>query len=161
MSNDRIPDPYPMDPWAKIAAGRDAMVRHATPEDAVLWIAKQYGVWLHGYIARDIADAVLATADEIVKVSEVLPRELADEAREHVRTQVRRDLLIGCADQGVIPTRLSVITEVRYDMASMREVPAGWPEQYDRWTHWRITASVPVRMPPVDRAAAVKAGIPS
>lgn len=140
---------------------------------AVLWRYRASVPSIPEYILRAIADAVLATADTICQVEELCVRqwwEREERYRDHVRQELRHKLLDGITRDGRIPTALPVET------LGYRDIRRAWPTdgapRWDGgvvpdeavaggadWTHRLVRLTVPVRTPPVDRAAAVRAGV--
>ena len=113
----------------------------------------------HDYQAAAIANAARSFADTVVHVRQTAHRfqwEEADGFRDYLRQAMRRELLDAVASQGLIPVALPSET-LRYSagfLDGFREMPedSGWQEV-------TVTLEVPVRTPPVDREAAVKAGL--
>lgn len=151
-------------------------IRYADPVDAVERTAAAHGIHLYTHVAAAIADAVLnTTADTVVSMREACAREQwehDERYRDHVRAHLRRKLLDAVTSQGRIPTTLPVEELRHYDwrnwpMSRMTDeqtpdgavVPDWAIEQGADWTHVEVSLTVPVRTPPIDRAAAVKAGL--
>jgi hypothetical protein len=111
--------------------------------------------------ARALADAANSYWDQITYVGQAVPREQweADRFREYLRQRMRNDLLELVTRQGFVPVTLPHET-VRYvtggilDPENVHEVP----ESAD-WQMAVVILEVYVRAPPVDREAAVKAGV--
>lgn len=141
-------------------------IEHSDPVEAAkaaLWKHERVGGVGHiaDHVIRDVVDAVLATADTICTVRELCMREMwehNERYREHVRTDLRCQLLDAVTGHGLIPTALPA-EELRYTDWRHRiagpdnaipdgaDIPAEAIEQGVDWTHVEVVLSVPVRMP--------------
>lgn len=106
-----------------------------------------------------IAREILAYADDQVGTIQVAPREMWENEgyRRHRRQAMRRELIEAVTSQGYVPVGLPTETLVYVRMGPPwygGEVP----ESAD-WDTVKVSLEVKVRTPPVDRAAAVRAGI--
>jgi hypothetical protein len=167
----------PVDHNPASAAEREAINRKYISEapnvaEAVQRAAKLAAVpcTLHDYQAQAIADAARSFADSTVHVTRGVARRdwEDDQFRHYVRDKMRYDLLALLTKQGLIPVDLPA-ESVKYldrwfnpDVHDAERVSGIPPEAVKAGTEWEtimLMLSVPVRRPPVDRAAAVRAGI--
>jgi len=140
--------------------------------------AVQMAAWLQGisvaeHQARLIAEVALSFSDSVLHIRQAaLKHEWAIDAyREHIRHDMRHKLIDTVAQQGYIPLALPAEALMYMDRffypgaddvdapCRSREVPAEAVEQGAEWESVILELSVPVRRPPVDRYAAVRAGI--
>lgn len=127
--------------------------------------AGEVGVGLAEHQAKHIADAAIAFYDEAAAVRQVASPEMwrAPGFQGHLRQSMRHELLDMITRKGLVPVSLPRET-VRFMgggyAAFVDPEGAGYevPETGD-WHQAAVMLSVPVRRPPVDREAAVKAGI--
>lgn len=130
--------------------------------DAVARKAAQLGIRLIGYQAEELARVALASFRDIVTSRQLAYREQwqAEGFREHLRQRMRYALLELVTDQGLLPVELPT-ERIRYLMGSIYD-PSGPGREVPEEASWdcvAVTLEVRVRIPPVDRAAAVKAGV--
>ena len=153
---------------------REQIKKHArNATEAVQIAARQVGSELAGYQAQWVAEVARTFAEGGSAVREACPRQMweIEDYRQHVRREMRFRLLDELTSQGFIPVDLPSET-LRYlgrwgfmagdDLEraeGIPEIPAEAVEQGAEWETVILTLTVPVRRPPVDRAAAVKAGI--
>jgi hypothetical protein len=129
--------------------------------EAVRRAARHVGVTVeHDYQANAIAEAARSFADTVIGNRRAAARfQWENEGfRDYTRQDLRRELLDTITRQGLLPVSLPRET-IRYtagfpDAGGLREVP----ESAD-WQTVIVEIEVGVRTPPVDREAAVKAGI--
>jgi hypothetical protein len=123
--------------------------------------AAKAGVNLYEHQAEALALAAISYFNEIVHVRQVADRHLweADGFQDHLRQRMRHELLDGITRRGLVPVSLPR-EEVRFmaggfiDPEGRCEVPEGAD-----WQMAELSLEVKVRRPPVDREAAVKAGV--
>lgn len=153
---------------------REQIKKHArNATEAVLIAARQVGKEIADYQAQWIAEVARTFAESGAAVREACPRQMweIEDYRQHVRREMRFKLLNEVTDQGLIPVDLPS-EALRYvgrwgfmagddpeRFEGIPEIPAEAVEQGAEWETVILTLTVPVRRPPVDRAAAVKAGI--
>ena len=140
----------------------DAMQLSTPAANAARYAASRLGVQLSDYVAQAVADAVLDAADSILSTSESVPRHLWQnpDAQGHVLQQLRRKLLDEITGQGLVPTALPTQTLTYQSWRYGNDQPLRASEtEPAEWDTVEVTLTVPVRVPPVDRKAAVKAGI--
>lgn len=120
------------------------------------------GIHLTDYVAQAVAEAVLDAVDGTMSVRESMPRHMWQDsaAQDYVLQQLRRKLLDEITSQGLVPTALPAqsLRYVSWTFGSDQPLRASETEPAE-WDTVEITLTVPVRVPPVDRKAAVKAGI--
>lgn len=143
-------------------ADRAYIRQAASPADAAGRAAALHGISLPGYAAQQIADAVLGYADNTVSVRESVEQRMwqSPGAQDHVLQHLRHQLLDEITSQGMVPTALPTAA-LRYGSwlyGSDRPHRSSEAEPAE-WNTVEVTLTVPVRVPPVDRKAAVKAGI--
>lgn len=145
-------------------ADRAYIQQATTPADAAGRAAALHGITLPGYAAQQIADAVLGYADNTMSVRDSVERRMWQDpgAQEHVLQQLRRKLLEEITSQGLVPTSLPAVAlryaSWRYGTDQPLPMRASEAEPAE-WDTVEVTLTAPVRVPPVDRKAAVKAGI--
>ena len=150
-------------------------IEHSDPIEAAkaaLWRHRAYFSTPPDHVLRDLVNAILAAADTVMEVRYTAVRQAwgREGLREHVRAEMRLNLLDQVTRTGRIPTALPVET-LRYflfpsyfppaedgGVAGTGEVPAEYVNDAE-WQIVELRLWVPVRTPPVDRAAAVRAGI--
>jgi hypothetical protein len=115
-------------------------------------------------VAREIADAVLACYDSTVRWTQLVRRVHWEEPRfrDHTRQMMRHHLLETVTSRGLVPVGLpseGVRHRHRSAMFGRELNPAEGGELDTEWDLAEVTLRVPVRTPPVDRRAAVKAGV--
>jgi hypothetical protein len=131
---------------------------------AVMLAAGEVGVTVAEYQAKRMADAAIAFYDEIVQAREVASRHLweAPGFQEHRRQSMRHKLLDGITRRGLVPVSLphETVHFLLSSFAGFQDPDAGTevPESAP-WDMAAVTLDVAVRRPPVDREAAVRAGI--
>lgn len=123
---------------------------------------------LPDHVLGDLVRAVLDCADGVDEVSRRVPSHIwpMETARQYARSEMRANLLDHIFSHGHVPTALPK-EEISYHSLGLsvddpfgEEIPAeavaagAVPFYMVRLTLW-----CPVRIPPVDRAAAVKAGL--
>jgi hypothetical protein len=120
--------------------------------------------------ARMIAEAACGFAEQVVETTKTAPREPHWEDprfREHLRQEMRWDLLDMVTRTGRVPVSLPA-EQVRYLRGFGLTAPpgsgagTGGMEETGEdgpWDTVAVTLTVGVRVPPVDRAAAVRAGL--
>jgi hypothetical protein len=141
------------------------MRRRPGPADLVAEVAARHGMRVNPHVASLIARALLDWADAAYEVHQTVPKEAWAQTgfRDSLRQEMRRQLLDEVTSQGRIPTALPS-EAVRYldnpfPKPSGSEVPP-WAVQAGAPYGWvEVTLAVQVRTPPVDRAAAVRAGL--
>jgi hypothetical protein len=145
-------------------ADRAYVQQATTPADAAGRAAALHGISLPGYAAQQIADAVLGYADNTVSVRDSVERRTWQDpgAQEHLLQRLRHRLLDEITSQGLIPTALPAVA-LRYASwlyGSDRPLPMRVSEtEPAEWDTVEVTLTTPVRVPPVDRKAAMKAGL--
>jgi hypothetical protein len=142
----------------------------ANVTQAVEIAGRHVGVGLFDYQATYIAEVARTFAEGWLHVRHAMHREewAIEDFRAHVRRKMRFDLLDTVTSQGFIPVDLPA-ESLKYmdrffiaatdDLERPEGIPAEAVEQGAEWETVILVLSVPVRRPPVDRAAAVKAGI--
>lgn len=141
--------------------------------EAVQMAAWHHGIDLAEHTARLITEVAQSFSDIVLHVRQSAFKHdwVIDGYREHIRHDMRHNLIELVAQQGYIP--LALPSEVLMYMDQhyyphlddeekaprSRMVPAGAIEQGAEWESVIIELSVPVRRVPVDRYAAVRAGI--
>lgn len=153
------PDPVTYtDPTALDAAD---LAQATSPADAARRMLARRGITVYDYLAQDVADAVLNYASDTISVRDRCERHMwqSRDFQEHLLQRLRHRLLDEITTQGCVPTALPA-QAIRYVTWAGSEPPAqpGDPEPAV-WDQAEVVLSAPVRMPPVDRKAAVKAGI--
>lgn len=150
---------------------RQHLAEATSAADAVMRAAQRFHIPIeYDYQARAVAEAALSYADTTVTSRRPARKdEWADEGyRDYLRQDMRHKLLDLVTRQGLIPVALPAETlkymdrwfnPVTDDMERPEGIPAEAVKQGAEWETVILTLSVPVRRPPVDRAAAVKAGI--
>lgn len=144
------------------------MRRRPEPHELVAEIARRHRVNVPDSVAREIAAALLGYADSAIEVRQSYLREQwsNEQHRNHLRERMRWQLLNEVTKQGRIPAALP--TEgIRYlsapwhiaDPDNASEVPAEAVAQGAPYERVEVVLAVQVRTPPVDRAAAVRAGV--
>lgn len=124
--------------------------------DPVAAVQHACGSLLPVHVATRIAEAVLATCDNILTLDETVYAEFWDDDerfRGHVRKKMRYALLDHVTSLGLVPTTLPT-EEIRREQVG----PFG-PADTGSATNVIVRLSVPVRTPSIDRAKAVRAGI--
>lgn len=129
--------------------------------EAVRRIARERGFDIGEWGAHLMAEAACSFYDDVTVGRQIAhrPQWKHPGYREHLRQRMRHELLDLITRQGFVPVSLPH-EEVRFvaggilDPANMHEVP----ESAD-WLTVVVTLECPVRRPPVDRKAAVKAGL--
>jgi hypothetical protein len=142
------------------------MRRRPEPEELVTQIATRWRVTMNPTAAREIAQALLGWADAALEVSEIVVKHIWAETRfeARIRQDLRTKLFDEVTKQGRIPTALPSWALRYLDVPQSfgsegAEIPpdavaAGAPYEFVQ-----VILAMPVRTPPVDRAAAVKAGL--
>jgi hypothetical protein len=147
----------------ELAAAEKADLAQATSHaDAVRRVLNRRGITVDDYVTQRVADAVLGYADNTMSVRESMPRHPWQDpgVQEHMLQQLRRKLLEEITSQGLVPTALPTQTLAYQSWRYGNEQPLRASEaEPAEWDTVEVTLTVPVRVPPVDRKAAVKAGI--
>lgn len=139
--------------------------QYRSPEHAVQHIAAANHLNIPDYIAREIANAVLSYHDNIVSVQQQGPSDVWDQEehyRDHIRHDMRWKLLDGITAKGLLPVALPTETVHfgRMEFGAEPTVLPDWAvERGDHGDTVVVRLSCKVRTPPIDREAAVKAGI--
>lgn len=148
---------------ADLAAHERADLAQATSAaDAARRILARRRINIPDYIAEQVADAVLGYSGNMMSVRESIPRHLWQhpDIQEHALQRLRHQLLDEITSQGLLPSALPshalVYQSWRY--GSDQPLRASETEPAE-WDTVEITLTAPVRVPPVDRKAAVKAGV--
>lgn len=140
-----------------------AYIRQApTAAEAAGRAAALHGISLPGYAARQIADAVLGHADSTASARDSVERRMWQDpgAREYLLQRLRHRLLDEITSQGLVPTALPTVALAYQSWRYGSEQPLRASEaEPAEWDTVEVTLTVPVRVPPVDRKAAVKAGV--
>jgi hypothetical protein len=132
-----------------------------TAAEAVRETAHRLGFGIPDYAAAACAEAACAHAEGVVQNRQMAGRlQWAEPGfREYLRRKMRHDLLDEMTESGYVPVSLPRET-IRYMTGGLLD-PAGThevPETGD-WQTAAVTLEAGVRRPPVDRKAAVRAGI--
>lgn len=143
---------------AELAAHERADLAAATSAaDAARRILARRCINIPDYIAEQVADAVLGYSDNRLEVRGTAERWIWQDpdGQAHILQRLRHQLLDTVTSGGYVPTALPTQTCTYTSWRDGgRTVAATEP-----WDQAEITLTVPVRTPPVDREAAVKAGI--
>lgn len=143
-------------------------ISYSDPVEAARGYLARQGAHVPEHLLRGLVDRVLAAADTVVTAHHTANRVVweRDDYRSYIRSDLRRKLLSMCADQGLVPTQLPVEELTHHDtrMGGMlptgrNQIPADAIERGAEWDYVDIRLSVPARRPPIDRAAAVRAGV--
>ena len=141
------------------------------PGNLVGSIAACWRVAMEPFVAEKIAEALLGYADHALEIRQMVIRETWDQEgfRDRIREEMRYRLLHEVITQGCIPSALPsealryFATPLIFPEWAGKDEPGGEipPAMADRtdWTMVQVILAVPVRTPPVDRAAAVRAGV--
>jgi hypothetical protein len=132
--------------------------------EAVHAVVKRLGQpGLPDYVADAIVEAVHAQVDGQLNVQQVANREVWEDERyrTHLRSYMRRELANTVADQGVLPAELprETLTYMTLQYGSATQIPNDVVEAGADWNQVTVTLEVGCRLPVIDRAQAVKAGI--
>lgn len=156
-----------IDQWQREHIRKNA--RNVT--EAVTMAAGFVNTMLYDHQAAYIAEVARSFAESQVRVCQAILRDQwsIEDFRAHVRQRMRHKLFDTVTSQGLIPVALPAEV-LRYvprfgwmpcdDPEKVSaEVPAEAVAQGADWEAVILMLTVPVRVPPVDREAAVKAGI--
>lgn len=144
--------------------------RRPEPAQLVAEIVALFGDRIGPTAAQKIADALFGYADSAFQVTEIMVREAWEQEgyRQRVRQDLRRKLFDEIAKQGRIPTALPS-EAIRYlngwawlggdPDREGTEVPPDVIANGAPYERVQIILAVTVRTPPVDREAAVRAGV--
>jgi hypothetical protein len=115
------------------------------------------------WVARQLAEAAVGFSDSAVSVREAAPRELweIEGFRDQLRRKMRWNLLDLVTSQGLVPVTLpaEAISYRAWGFTADEAAGSGEVPESANWTTVLVMMSVRVRIPPVDREAAVKAGL--
>lgn len=128
--------------------------------------AGEVGVSVAEHQAKHLAEAAIAFFDEIVQLRQAAQPVQWDQPgfQDYLRQHMRHELLDGITRRGLVPTSLPSET-LRFmgggSYAAFVDPENGGYEvpETAEWHTVYVTLEVPVRKPPIDREAAVRAGI--
>lgn len=151
------------DPYIDAATRERADLRQATSAaDAARRLLARRGFNIPSHVAEDLANAVLDHADQRVSVQDTADRHAWDIPawRDDILQRLRRGLLDEITSHGCLPTALPtmIFTYTSYQFG-VRVPLQGWEGEPPEWDQVLIKLSAPVRTPPIDRKAAVRAGL--
>lgn len=145
---------------------RRQRIRNARSVEEAVQIAASY-VGLQNvddWQAKAIAEAARDFADNVVGNTQMALRFQWEQPgyQDHMRQRMRHELLDTVTRQGLVPVELPseklMYRQGRFGLEGA-EVPEEAVNQGADWDEVQVMLRVRVRTPPVDRAAAVKAGI--
>jgi hypothetical protein len=127
--------------------------------DAAEVAARFAGVEISRSVLELIATAVLGHADGQLGLVKTFPREMwaTEVFRDYQKSDMRWELHAAVADQGYVPVALPS-EKTRYLKMGTPALGTEVPESAD-WDTIEISLAVGVRVPPVDRAEAVRRGL--
>lgn len=138
------------------------LAQATSPADAARRILARRGITVDDYVAQVVADAVLNHVSNTISVRESVERGTwqSPGAQDYMLQRMRHRLLDEITSQGMVPTALpsQALRFVSWPYRSDVPIRASETEPAE-WDTVEVTVSAPVRVPPVDRKAAVKAGI--
>jgi hypothetical protein len=138
------------------------LAQATSPADAARRILARRGITVNDYVAQVVADAVLNHVSNTISVRESVERGTwqSPGAQDYMLQRLRHRLLDEITSQGLIPTALPTAA-LRYGswLYGTGEPMRASETEPAEWDTVEVTVSAPVRVPPVDRKAAVKAGI--
>lgn len=143
------------------------MRRHPDPVKQMAKIAWRNSVALPQHVADQIVAAVLGYADSAYMVREIVVRQAWEQVdyRDRIRQRMRSQLLDEVTAQARLPVALPsealryLAHPITFPGDEGREIPADAVSAGADYEHVEVTLAVPVRTPPVDRKAAVRAGV--
>lgn len=130
--------------------------------DAVRIALSYHGFHVSEYAAQQAADAALNHPDNIMNVQEHIPRPMWEDAsgHNHALQHLRYRLLDEITSRGCVPTALPTQSLTYMTLRFGVDTPASGSDiEPAEWDMVVVRLSAPIRTPPIDRKAAVQAGI--